>query len=97
MSTVFSALDDEQSLEILHVLSDRSMTAKELNDEVSVPLSSLYRKLDLLVETGLLETEIEIRPTGKNANRYSIAFNSITIDFTGKSLDMGVTNPIPAE
>lgn len=97
LSTVFAALNDEQSLEILKALQKRSLTAKELNEEVSVPMSSLYRKLDVLCDAGLLETNIEIRPAGKNANRYSVAMNSITIDLTGNSLDVGVSDPIPAE
>jgi DNA-binding transcriptional ArsR family regulator len=97
MANVFAVLNDEQSLEILRTLQDRSLTAKELNREVSVPMSSLYRKLDMLVDAGLLETNIEIRPAGKNANRYSVAMDSITIDFTGRSLDVGVSEPIPAE
>ncbi len=97
LTNVFAALNDSQSLEILTVLQDRSLTAKELNDEVSVPMSSLYRKLDMLDEAGLVETNIEIRPSGKNANRYSAAMESITIDLTGNLPDVGVSEPIPAK
>lgn len=97
LSNVFAALDDEQSMEIINMLQNRSLTAKELNEEVSVPMSSLYRKLDVLVNAGLLETNIEIRPAGKNANKYSVAMESITIDLTGNSVELGVSGPIPAE
>ena len=78
LQDVLDALDDPDCREIVRVL-ERPMTADEISDRAGVPLSTTYRKLDLLTEASLLEEGTEIRPDGQHASRYAVVFEEVVI------------------
>jgi len=78
LQEVLDALDDPDCRAIVEVL-DEPMTADRISEAADVPLSTTYRKLDLLTEASLLEEGVEIRPDGQHASRYSIAFEEVVI------------------
>lgn len=78
LQEVLDALDDPDCRAIVQVL-DEPMTADEISDESGVPLSTTYRKLDLLTEAALLEEGTEIRPDGQHASQYVLAFEEVVI------------------
>ena len=55
------------------------MTAEQISNTADVPLSTTYRKLDILTEASLLDEGIAIRPNGQHAKQYSISFDAVTI------------------
>ncbi len=55
------------------------MTAAELTNQCEIPQSTLYRKLELLTESTLLEESTEIRQDGHHASKYAVAFDEITL------------------
>ncbi|MFC4249760.1 helix-turn-helix domain-containing protein [Natribaculum luteum] len=75
---ICSALDDPDCREIIRNL-DEPMTAAELTSHCDIPQSTLYRKLELLTESTLLEESTEIRRDGHHASKYSVAFDEVTI------------------
>jgi len=78
LQDVLDALDDPDCRSIVHALEE-PMTADEISDRSGVPLSTTYRKLDLLTEASLLEEGTEIRPDGQHASRYAVAFEEVVI------------------
>jgi DNA-binding transcriptional ArsR family regulator len=78
LQTVLDALDDPDCRAIVRAL-DEPMTADRIADAADVPLSTTYRKLDLLTDASLLEEGTEIRPDGQHASRYSVAFEEVII------------------
>ncbi|WP_135304604.1 winged helix-turn-helix domain-containing protein [Haloarcula amylovorans] len=78
LTTVLDALDDEDCRDIVSVL-DEPMTASEIADESGVPLSTTYRKLELLTDSSLLYEGVEVRPDGQHASRYDIDFEEVVI------------------
>jgi len=78
LQAVLDALDDPDCREIVRVLEE-PMTADEIADRSDVPLSTTYRKLDLLTEASLLEEGTEIRPDGQHASRYMVVFEEVVI------------------
>lgn len=70
------------------------MTASEISESCEVPLSTTYRKLDLLSEASLLEEQTELRPDGQHATRYRIAFEevAIKIDET-RTFEVSISRP----
>jgi len=78
LQTVLDALDDEDCRAIVRALEE-PMTADEISDAADVPLSTTYRKLDLLTEASLLEEGVDIRPDGQHASRYAVAFEEVVI------------------
>jgi DNA-binding transcriptional ArsR family regulator len=78
LSAVLNALDDEDCRDIVRVLEE-PMTADEIADAADVPLSTTYRKLDLLTEASLLEEGVQVRPDGQHASQYAVAFEEVVI------------------
>jgi DNA-binding transcriptional ArsR family regulator len=78
LQTVLDALDDPDCRAIVRAL-DEPMTANDISDAADVPLSTTYRKLDLLTEASLLEEGTEVRSDGQHASRYAVAFEEVVI------------------
>lgn len=95
LQDVLAALNDHQCRDIIEALNEEPKTASELADELAIPLSSLYRKLNTLAEVSLLETTIDIRRSGKHVTRYSVAFDTVTVDFNEGEFGMEIARPTP--
>ncbi|AWB28108.1 winged helix-turn-helix domain-containing protein [Halococcoides cellulosivorans] len=76
---VLDALDDPECRTIVGVLEE-PMTANEISEASDIPLSTTYRKLELLTESTLLTEGVEIRPDGQHASTYEVAFEEVTVD-----------------
>jgi DNA-binding transcriptional ArsR family regulator len=75
---VLDALDDADARAIIRALEE-PMTASELSDACDIPLSTTYRKLDLLTEASLLLEGTEVRSDGHHTTRYEVAFEEVRI------------------
>lgn len=76
--TVLGALHDEDCRTILTELAE-PRTARELLEQCEIPRSTLYRKLDRLVESTLVREGTEIRQDGSHASRYDVDFEEVCI------------------
>ena len=85
---VFAALANEGCRAILRAMGDDPLTAQEIGERVDVPLSTVYRHLELLTDTGFLEESVRINPHGRNENQYSRAFGDLTVSLGG---DFGIS------
>lgn len=81
MQAVLDALDDPACRAIVQALEEPK-TAGELSEECDVPLSTTYRKLDLLTEASLLEEQTEIRSDGHHTTRYVLGVDSVELTLT---------------
>lgn len=78
-TTVLTALEDTDCRAILEATADESMTASELSEACDVPLSTTYRKLEILTDATLLEERIRICRSGKHATEYRKCFEDVTV------------------
>jgi len=78
LQPVLDALEDPDCREIVRTLSE-PMTAEEISEATDVPISTTYRKLELLTEASLVEEGVEIRTDGQHASSYTVAFEELTI------------------
>lgn len=78
LQDVLDALEDEDCRTIVERLAE-PMTANELSEATDIPLSTMYRKLELLTDASLLEERIDIRPDGRHTTRYAVAFEEVRI------------------
>jgi len=93
LQSVLDALDDADCRTIIQHL-DEPMTATEVSEECDIPMSTTYRKLDLLTEASMLVEGTEIRPDGHHATRYQLDFEMVEIGLTEEQeLDVSVTRP----
>jgi DNA-binding transcriptional ArsR family regulator len=77
-TVVFDALADDTCRRLL-IAMESPRTAAELRDDLSLPSSTLYRKLNRLLEAGLVR-EVEQTPTGGNpAHRYQRTVASVDV------------------
>jgi DNA-binding IclR family transcriptional regulator len=89
LQSVLDALDDADCRTIIRHL-DEPMTATEVSEECDIPMSTTYRKLELLTEASLLVEGTEIRSDGHHATRYQVDFENVEIGLT-ESQDLEVT------
>lgn len=78
LQDVLDSLDDPACRTIIEQCEE-PMTASELSEACDTPLSTTYRKLELLSEASLLEERIEIRTDSQNTTRYVLAFDEVRI------------------
>ncbi|MFB6165918.1 MAG: ArsR/SmtB family transcription factor [Haloarculaceae archaeon] len=74
---VLQALQDADCRTMLAATADEPRSAKELSESHDIPLSTTYRKLDLLTDAGLLEETMRVRKSGKHTTAYGCAVQSI--------------------
>ncbi|MGM0397798.1 MAG: helix-turn-helix domain-containing protein [Halobacteriota archaeon] len=79
VQSVLDALDDKDCRRIVEVLTE-PMTAKEISEGCDMPLSTTYRKLDLLTEASLLSERTVIQSDGHHTTQYEIAFERVEIE-----------------
>ena len=93
LQSVLTALDDTDCRTIIRNL-DGAMTAIEVSEECDIPMSTTYRKLDLLSDASLLAEGTEVRPDGHHATRYEIDFDEVQIRLADdRNLDVSIDRP----
>lgn len=76
---VLQVLADPTCRAILQVLAGQARTAGELADTLEVPLSTVYRKLDELITTPLVETTLRLRSDGHHSREYRCSFDRVSV------------------
>lgn len=93
LQPVLDALDDADARAIIGSLEEPK-TASELSERCDIPLSTTYRKLDLLTDAELLEEGTEIRSDGHHTTTYAVAFEEVRIALTeSRELDVEIARP----
>jgi DNA-binding transcriptional ArsR family regulator len=93
LQAVLDALDDPDCRAIVKRL-DEPMTASELSDATDVPLSTVYRKLDLLSEASLVRELTEVRSDGHHTTRYDLDFDEVSVSVTDdRAFEVEVSRP----
>lgn len=78
LNDVLRALDDEVCRTIIERL-DGPMTAREISEASGVPLSTTYRKMELLSDASLVRELTEIRTDGQHTTRYKLDFEEVRV------------------
>lgn len=95
---VLGALDDVDCRAIIKAISDTALSAHELSKSCNIPLSTTYRKLDVLTEAGLLEEGTRIRLSGKHTSEYSWNIEEVVISVsTNEGIELQVKPRKPPE
>jgi DNA-binding transcriptional ArsR family regulator len=83
VQSVLHALHDDDCRAVLEATDEESLSASELADACDLPLSTTYRKLDILTETGLLAERTRLCPDGKHASEYVRVVDEVLVDADG--------------
>ncbi len=76
---ILNALNTSDCRRILDATSTEALSASEVSDACGLPLSTTYRKLDLLTDAGLLEERTRIRLSGHHTSEYLHVVKDVTI------------------
>lgn len=75
-------LRDEDCRDILEATSEESLSAGEISDSCDVPLSTAYRKIELLTDAGLLAEGTRLCRSGKHTSEYSRNVGDVSVAVT---------------
>lgn len=79
--SVLAALTDEDCRDILERL-ESPMSAQEISEVCEIPLSTTYRKVNMLAEADLVEERIDVKRGSKHTKRYIPDFERVRISRT---------------
>lgn len=91
---VLAAFNDDHCQSILATISDERLSATEIHDRQGLPLSTTYRKLELLADAGLVEASLRLSSTGHHTTEYTSVAEDVLvrIEDGGVSVSL-VTDP----
>lgn len=87
VAAVLTALNDADCQRILSAIGSEARSAAELCERCGLPRSTTYRKLERLVDAGLVEEGLRIRASGHHTAEYERTYDDVHVTFG----DEGVT------
>lgn len=81
---VLEVLADPDCRAIIEATSDEALSASELTDCCDIALSTAYRKIDLLVEAGLLDERSRVTTRGRHEREFRCRVTEIRIDLSAQ-------------
>jgi predicted DNA-binding ArsR family transcriptional regulator len=90
---VLTALDDDACRAILEATTEESLTATEVSEECDIPMSTAYRKVELLTEADLVEEQVRINTSGKHATEYRKCFDDVLVSIEDGTIEIEMTAP----
>ena len=91
---LFDALDSEACRTVVRALADGPMTAKELQAEGDIPLSTVYRCVNELVNTPLVEETTRVSEGGHHASEYSRPVETLVVSLDEDAPFQGPDGPV---
>lgn len=76
---LLDVLQDADCRAILAATSEEALSAKELSEVCRLPLSTTYRKVDLLADLGALAERTRLRASGKHTSEYERLIDSVVV------------------
>lgn len=90
---LLDVLDDPGCRDILDATSNTALSANEVSETCDLPLSTTYRKLELLTDVGLLEERTRVRRSGKHPNEYIRTVSNVVISLdSGEGTELRITH-----
>lgn len=82
---ILESFSDKEMLKILNASIGEPWTVSEMIDKLDIPKTSAYRKINMLIETGLLvPIGYELTENRRRIEKYKALFDNVNIDFGGK-------------
>ncbi|WP_254528504.1 winged helix-turn-helix domain-containing protein [Natrinema gelatinilyticum] len=90
---VLAALDDDACRSILEATNEESLTATEVSERCDIPMSTAYRKVEMLTEADLVTEQVRINTSGKHATEYRKNFDDVLVSVTDGEIEIEMTKP----
>lgn len=93
--TLFTLLGDEYVRTILRAASEEPMSARALSEECDSALSTVYRRVEDLVEAGVLVEETRIVADGSHHSVYETRLDELTVRIANGEFEMDLKTERP--
>lgn len=93
---VFDVLESARCRRILRATRGEPRTATDLACSLDIPVSTVYRKLDALVDAGLVAESTQIREQGNHSVGYECVVEGISVEFDTNSIDVQFSDGPPS-
>lgn len=91
-SAGLDALGDECARTILVATTERPRTAKELTSRTDSSSATVYRRINSLLESGLLEESIRFEEDGSHTTAYEGTVTDLHVSIDTAGIDVEVTD-----
>lgn len=80
---LLAVLGDERSVALIGAIkrAEAGVTARELAERASIPTSTVYRKMDAICATPLVEGAVALVEDGPQTTRYHVTADEVTVSF----------------
>lgn len=96
LQVVLDALDDPDCRQLVGRLEE-PRTARELSEACEMPLSTTYRKLELLSDASLVDERTQIRAGGHHTTQFAVDFTAVRIGLDEDlEFEFAITRPARA-
>jgi len=83
--SILKAFSDDEMSKILNASIGEPWTISEILEKLDIPTTSGYRKINSLIEGGLLiKTGTELTSNNRTIDKYKSLFDNVNIDFNNK-------------
>jgi len=79
VQSFMDVLTDADCRAMVAATTDEALTARELSEAAELPLSTTYRKLDRLTETGLLTERTRLAAGGSHPSEYRRTVDDVVV------------------
>ncbi|AQL42884.1 hypothetical protein BV210_09230 [Halorientalis sp. IM1011] len=87
---IIDMLSDDIGKRILTVTDQQAMSAKRLEDHCDASLATVYRRIEDLLEHGLLRERVEIQDDGNHFKRYESNLDRLAVTLEDGTLEIDV-------
>jgi predicted transcriptional regulator len=88
VQAVVGLLDDDYARGILAAASEETRSAKELAEAIDASLPTVYRRVEDLVDAGLLAEETELRSDGNHHSVYVTTLSRVELELSEGTFEM---------
>lgn len=95
---IFATLDDEYARDILVATKTARLSANELSEECNMSRPTVSRRVNRLLEQGLLEEYTHVDPGGRHYSEYEACLEGIDVRLRAEGFSVQVdVRPDPAD
>ena len=87
---LLTLLGEARVRQILAATSREALSAKELREECDVALSTIYRRVEDMVDQGVLVERTRIESDGSHHSVYEAKIDHLDVDIDGGSIEVDV-------
>lgn len=83
-------LGDEYTRQVLETIADEPMGGREIAEATAISRPTVYRRLNRLEEVGLVETQMELCPSGNHHKQFQAVLEIASFQLDGGELTASV-------